>query len=459
MAHRDLTQTIPLVRDALLEEGADAPLSSVLGAMGISLLQVVEEPGPTRPMGPPNLADTAPSTGGRRALPSHLGRHEALGELGRGGMGVVLEARDPELRRVVAVKLVGNPRSITNAQLARFVAEAQITSQLQHPNIVPVHDIGYTGDGEIYFVMKKVEGRSLREILTGLRKGTLSDPKEWTLHRLLVIFVQICNAIAYAHDCGVLHRDLKPENIMLGPFGETLVMDWGVARVLGAPAESLVGDVIERITLSPTLDGVAVGTPGYMSPEQANGNLPALDPRSDVWSLGAILYELLTWQRAYKGTSLYAMLWAASNGPPDDPRRRTPERRIPDEIAEVCLRALRIDPADRYASAKDLADAVEAFLEGSRRRKAAAGYVSGARAAWQGHEALTVERRELSEREAELRHTIPPWATLERKAELLAARRRLAQLGPERAKATTPSGCGCTTPTDATRRRSRGRAR
>jgi len=433
VAHRDLTKTIPLVRRELAEHGADTSLSNVLDAMGISLPQVVEEPGPTRAMAP-NLADV-PAGEPREAMPARLGRLQALGELGRGGMGVVLEARDPELRRVVAVKLVGNPRSISNAQLARFVAEAQITSQLQHPNIVPVHDLGYTDEGEIYFVMKKVEGRSLRELLKGLRKGTLPDAKEWTRRRLLVVFVQICNAIAYAHECGVLHRDLKPENIMLGPFGETLVMDWGVARVIGDAPEMLSGDVIERITLSPTLDGVAVGTPGYMSPEQANGDLPALDARSDVWSLGGILYELLTWQRAYKGPSLYAVLWASSNGPPVDPRQRTPERRIPDEIAEVCLKALQTDPEDRYGSAKELADAVEAFMEGARRREAAAGYVSGAMAAWKHHEEITAERRSLSLREAELRHAVPPWASLQEKTELLAARKRLDTLGPARAKA------------------------
>ena len=453
MTSRDLTATLPLLRAQLMENGSDASLSSVLSAMGLTVPPVLEEepsslsnipsarleelpqPGPTRPYPAPRTPDTAAPAGPRVTMPSRLGRLEAGAELGRGGMGVVLEPRDPELRRVVAVKLVGNPRSISDAHLGRFVAEAQITSQLQHPNIIPVHDIGYTDDGEIYFVMKKVQGRSLREILRGLRKDALPDAAEWTLRRLLVVFVQICNAVAYAHDRGVLHRDLKPENVMLGPFGETLVMDWGVARVLRDDSEELVGDVIERITLQPTLAGVAVGTPGYMSPEQANGDLPAQDARSDVWSLGAILYEILTWNRAYTGTSLYQLLWAASEGPPIDPRLRAPERGIPDAIARICTRALQPAPADRFQSAGALADAVEAFMEGSRRRQAASGYVRQARAAWSVHEALTHQLAALTIEEAALSVTVPPWGTLDEKADLLRARRRLAELAPERAEA------------------------
>ena len=473
MAGRDLTKTLRLVRDKLLDEGEDASLASVLDAMGVSLPLVVEEPapvevpptwplpsiddsqdplserldpiepGPTRPMqgafpSPATPAEQATTAApqGRTTIPARLGRLETRGELGRGGMGVVLEARDPELRRVVAVKVIGNPRNVTSAHLSRFVAEAQITSQLSHPNIVPVHDLGYTDDGEIFFVMKKVEGRSLREVLYGLRKRTLDDAAEWTLRRLLVVFLQVCNAVAYAHDRGVLHRDLKPENIMLGPFGETLVMDWGVARVIGDTTEDPDGaDVVERITLAPTMAGVAVGTPGYMSPEQANGDLPALDARSDIWSLGAILYEILTWRRAYTGDSLYALLWASSHGLPEDPRLRAPGKQIPDEIADVCLVALQPDPDARYSTATELADAVETFLEGSRRRETAAGYLANARRAWVVHQALTSERERLTGTEHALASEIPPWASLEEKTDLLDVRQRLAALGPERAKA------------------------
>ncbi len=365
-----------------------------------------------------------------------LGRFQLLGELGRGGMGRVLEARDPELRRRVAVKVVIDPRGISAAQLARFVAEAQVTSQLEHPNIVPVHDIGVTPDGEVYFVMKKVAGRSLRQVLDALAEGDEATAAEWTRHRLLTAFVQVCNAVAYAHDRGVLHRDLKPDNLMLGRFGEVLVMDWGVARLLASPEEvddaSWEGADPDSLLDTGTEDGSLIGTPGHMSPEQARGELAGLDPRSDVWSLGSILYELLTGRRTYEGSSVYELMFAAMSGPPVDPRERAPDRRIPDEIAEVCMQALALDRDERHPGAGALGEAVEAFLEGSKRRQAAALHVAGAERAWERHGALTAERAELEARRERLERRLEPWRALEEKRALLDVRDRLVELRHDR---------------------------
>ena len=429
----DLTAAVPDTLILLGERGKTATVTAVLETLGVELAPTLSPSG---------------SLGARRGQDSDLvslGRFQLLGELGRGGMGRVLEARDPEIRRSVAVKVVIDPTKVTAAQLSRFVAEAQITGQLQHPNIVPVYDIGVTERGEVYFVMKRVEGRSLRQVLIALGDGDEATAEVWGRHRLLTAFIQVCHAVAYAHDRGVLHRDLKPDNVMLGPFGEVLLMDWGVARLMGDATETLdhedvedervehaSRDAIERLTMAKTMDGVAIGTPGFMSPEQVSGDLLHLDGRSDVWSLGAILYELLTLQSAYEAPSVYALMFAAAGGPPTDPRERAPSLNIPVEIAEVCLRAMSHEREDRFATASELADSVEAFLAGSKRREAALRHVAEAEAVWARYGAMAAERAELLAKEKALDEALDPWASLEEKAELLAVRQRIAGIDPDR---------------------------
>lgn len=370
-----------------------------------------------------------------RNLPTELpplGRFELGDELGRGGMGRVLEAKDPELRRRVAVKVLLDPESMDPNQLSRFVGEAQLTSQLEHPNIVPVHEMGVTEDGQIYFVMKKVTGRSLGEVLTAIAAGSET---EWSQRRLLSAFVQVGQAIAYAHDRGVLHRDLKPDNIMLGAFGEVLVMDWGLARVEGDEPEQLTTERIDRVAISRTLDGAVIGTPGYMSPEQAQGLLAHLDARSDVFALGAILYELLTLKRPYEGDDVLEVLLATLAGPPQDPHERAPDRDVPDELAAIALRAMARKPSERYQSASEIVRAVEAYLEGSKRRAEAAVRVGHAEARWTEYQRYHVEETNLRAREKQLVAEVKPWAPLDDpgKQELLAVRERLEEIGPERA--------------------------
>ena len=370
-------------------------------------------------------------------LPDRLGRFEVIGEIGRGGMGRVLQARDPELRRTVAVKVIIQPEDLSDGRLARFVAEAQITSQLEHPHIVPVHEMGRTETWQAFFVMKKVEGRSLRAVLDALRGHDPGTKAEWTRHRLLTAFVQICHAVGYAHDRGVVHRDLKPDNIMLGAFGEVLVMDWGVARLIGDEEEpqAVRPDSVDRVELEKTDDGSAIGTPGFMAPEQAWGHIGLLDGRSDVWSLGAILYELLTMRPAYIGPTAIAVILAAAGGLPQDPRERAPDQRIPKEIVQICLRALAPAQDDRYATAADLAVAVEAFLAGSRRQEEAAVHLKEARALWPEYVRLRQEGESLAEQERSLTAEVAAWTPLHdpRKQALWTLRRRLRAVAPGRA--------------------------
>lgn len=226
MATMSLTHAVTRIMGAVGEGGADTVVSPrrLLQELGVD---TIPTPG----------SDTLPEGQGDPADVEALGRFTVQGELGRGGMGRVLSCHDPELLRSVAVKTLLDPAEVDQHALARFIAEAQITAQLDHPNIVPVHELGVTKGGHLYFVMKRVEGGTLRDVLVGLAAGDPQTTAMWNRFRLLMAFVLVCNAVAYAHDRGVLHRDLKPENILLGPFGQIFVMDWGVARLMGAGPE------------------------------------------------------------------------------------------------------------------------------------------------------------------------------------------------------------------------------
>lgn len=229
------------------------------------------------------------------SLPVSAGPFAILDEVGHGGMGVVARAYDKSVGRHVAVKLIRHRDAFARAaSRARFLREARITGRLEHPGIVAVHQIGELDDGEPYFVMKLVEGQTLKAILQ--KRSWASDE----LQTFLRIFRQVCEAVGYAHTKGIIHRDLKPGNIMVGAFGEVQVMDWGLAKVLDAtnpdpapePSEPL--SLTGHGTLGETRSGQVIGTAAYMSPEQARSDLTHIDRRTDVFALGAILCEILT---------------------------------------------------------------------------------------------------------------------------------------------------------------------
>jgi len=349
-------------------------------------------------------------------------------------MGRVFEAYDPTLGRVVALKVLAGVRPSRGRWTDRFVAEARIAAQLEHPNIVPVYEMGATEDGDPFFVMRKVEGRSIAEVIAALGKGEPTG--EWTRHRLLSAFAAVCNAIAFAHGRGILHRDIKPGNVMLGAFGEVHLLDWGVARVLDEPSpkgeRGESGGAVMPGFSGLTRAGTVVGTPGYISPEQVAGEDAAMDGRADVFGLGTLLYEILTLKRAFTGNTSDA-LGKAIDGDVVDPRMRAPERRIPDEIAEICLRALEFRPADRQESAEALGRDVERFLDGSGRRERARAHLEEAIELWADYVAVDRKRARLAEVAARLEARIEPWRPLADKEELLAARAALAAVGPDRA--------------------------
>jgi serine/threonine protein kinase len=265
-------------------------------------------------------------------------RYTALDELGRGGMGTVYLARDAALGRQVAVKV---SNVVASAALeGRLRTEAQVLARLEHPGIVPIHDVGRLADGRLFYVMKLVQGKTLLEHL-----GDRSD-----LAERLRIFERICEALAFAHSQGFVHRDLKPANVMVGPFGEVLVLDWGVAKVLAGEAPTLAGSPATA-GAGETDAGTVIGTRGFMSPEQARGATDEITERADVYGLGAILFTLLA------GTAPPAEAGAA---------RRELDRlaNVSRRLRAVCARAMAADPADRYATAAALAADVARFRAG-----------------------------------------------------------------------------------------------
>ena len=295
------------------------------------------------------------------------GRYSARRVLGAGGMGEVRLCGDAWVGREVAMKVMRSGTGSQQGARARFLREARVQGQLEHPSVVPVYDIGRDEGGQEFFTMKRVKGDTLEEIISALRRGDPEGQAKYGRRKLLSAMSQVCNAVAYAHNRGVIHRDLKPANIMLGDFGEVYVLDWGIARIRGAAdidAEAAV--VADTEAVPETQVGSVVGTPGYMSPEQARGETNALTPASDVYALGAILFELLSLEALHRGKSLNAVIGSTLTQAPIAPSRWAPDRGIPPELDDICMRSTAIEPEDRFDSARALFDAIEAYLDGER---------------------------------------------------------------------------------------------
>ncbi len=308
--------------------------------------------------------------------PKHSDRYEISRQLAKGGMGEVYLALDHQLQRHVALKVM-TPDVAANKDLAnRFTQEALVLGKLDHPHIVPIHDLGTDVQGRNYYAMKFVRGTTLKEVLHALRQGQASVVERYPLSRLLDVYSKVCDAIAYAHSKGIIHRDLKPANIMISEFGEVMVMDWGISKILSQP-ESVILPMESSHSQEGTRYGTIMGTPSFMPPEQAAGKLEAINERTDIYSLGAILYNILALRPPITGSSTDAQvierIQSGQIPPPvafnNDLNNATvllhcPDHQIPEALSAVAMQALSKEQSDRYPDVHSLQRDIAAFTAG-----------------------------------------------------------------------------------------------
>jgi serine/threonine protein kinase len=302
------------------------------------------------------------------------GKYKFMRSIGFGGMKAVLQVGDKDTTRKVAMAIIPDFDERPKGDINRFIREARITARLEHPNIVPIHDIGTDLNGSPYFTMKYLRGHSLAVAFKNLNSGDPEALAKYTLPRLLRTFVKVANGMAFAHSKEIIHLDLKPENIHLGEFGEVLILDWGLAKFIGKEEDfedvANVPDefktVSEETQSMMTLDGVAKGTPGYMAPEQAAGKNKEKDERTDIYALGCILYAILTFENPLGNRrDIRNMLHDTVIGNIESPSQlKNPKRSIPPRLERICLKAMDVLPDARYQSVYELRTDIFSFMGG-----------------------------------------------------------------------------------------------
>lgn len=350
-----------------------------IGAATVELRRIKAVPEPDV-----SLAPTTETV--RRVLPTeflHEKKYDIGGVVAQGGMGAILNAKEATTERTVAMKVMLHAPSPED--MVRFISEAKLTAQLEHPNVVPVHELSVDENENVFYTMKFVRGITLRKVLELLAEGAAPTVRKYPLGTLITVFQKVCDAVAFAHSKQVIHRDLKPENIMIGDYGEVLVMDWGLAKVLdqaegiqnAAPPDGIVRGVNDPAA-SATMAGTVMGTPQYMSPEQARGEVDKLDARTDIYALGAILYHILVLHPPIAGDDAWEVVNRVAAGkidplPASQRFPHLPGGRVPDSLAAVVRQAMAFDPAARYVSVPELQKDIEAYQGGFATRAENAG--------------------------------------------------------------------------------------
>lgn len=273
-----------------------------------------------------------------------------------GGKARLVSCQDTNLGRRVLLKLLRPEFADDQIELKRLIREARITAQLQHPATVPLYEIGQTEEGEWFFAMKNIEGKTLFEIIVGLANRDPEIENRFDLNRLLSVLTQIGDTLAYAHMRGVIHRDVKPENIIVGMFGEVTLIDWGVAKVWGMGNDHAENSMDSR-----------GGTPLYMSPEQVSGN-QLIDERTDIYSLGVVMYEMLAQHEPFRGSNLEETFDNILKKDPLPPRQVAPHRFIPVALEQICLKAMARDANQRYQSMQEMVNEIQGFINESLMR-------------------------------------------------------------------------------------------
>ncbi len=358
----------------------------------------------------PGVRETLSAAEVGRPVLRHLAgaRYHVREMLGRGGVGEVVAALDREVRRTVALKTLRHTTAHDPVLVNRFVEEARLTGQLEHPNIVPIYDLGAAPDGQPFYTMRVVKKTSLRDVLDHPETRT-----QWPLARLLDVFIHVSRALAYAHSHRVLHRDVKPENILLGDFGVVYLADWGLATVFGASEITLH----EKGSMPPPATTGSGGTPGYMAPEVLRGEWVTVDLRADLFALGVILYEILTGKRPFEADSLAALMVATCEKTPTLPREISPS--CPLLLEDLCMELLQRDKAARPSSADEVVRRVEEFQEGAkekeRRLEEARALCRKASEPTKRFRQLETERQRLRTQARQILRGVKGWEPIDRK--------------------------------------------
>lgn len=302
-----------------------------------------------------------------------IGKYESdkylfLEKIFSGGMGAIFKVQDQELRRPVAMKVIKPSLKNDEDIIRHFVTEARITGLLEHPNIIPVHEIGLHPKTGLYFTMKLARGEPLIHILDAIKQKKTDYVEKYHMFHLLQIFRKVCDALSFAHSFNIIHRDIKPHNIMVGEYGEVLLMDWGLAQFIGdqkGGAQKLSDDMInDLMDYSIGTETTIKGTPTYMAPEQVKGDPVYLDERTDIFLLGATLYHICTLEPPYQGDNIYEILYKAENRDLIPPEKRNPYIKVPREISNIIMKSMAFNKDDRYQTVRELSEDIDDLMAG-----------------------------------------------------------------------------------------------
>jgi serine/threonine-protein kinase len=446
-------ETDPAAQRALSKEGEGPPFAPTVrrsappppksqgdGEPGSGAITSTSDPPPAPSTGFEIAVERIPGGVTPSGMPAE-DRYRLEGEIARGGMGRILRARDVEIGREVAIKALIRGANAAPNEMRRFWMEVQATGQLEHPAIIPIHDIGRLPSGELFYVMKLLSGRTLADVILALKEGDAATRNEFSRARLLTIFQQIAYAVAFAHARGVIHRDIKPANIMIGRYGEATLLDWGLAKLLRADRPDGDSDPSEPqvnfhawLSGTGTQAGMITGTPQYMSPEATLGTPDVVGEKSDVYGLGAVLYEILTYEQAHPDLGFVSTIMRVREARFASPRQRAPDKNISPELEELCLAAMAHDPT-RRPTAKDLADDIGRILEGTRekerRQREARARVAEGEQATERWKTLRASLIAIEGEAKRLAHDVPPWADVAKKQPLWALEDRASALKVE----------------------------
>ncbi|MEQ8162464.1 MAG: serine/threonine-protein kinase, partial [Smithellaceae bacterium] len=306
----------------------------------------------------------------QRAVPrgKNTPKYKFQGKLISGGMGAILEVIDQDFYRPTAMKVIKPSFKNDERALVDFIREAKITAMLEHPNIIPVHELGLSEETGLFFTMKLMQGEPLNSILNEIKKGNAVYQEKYNKYSLMNIFRKICDAVDFAHAKNIIHRDIKPHNVIVGRHGEVLLMDWGLALYIGDPEKeenpSQKAALQHILELTDKGKNIIQGSPAYMAPEQAGGDGTQLDKKTDIFLLAATFYHILTLGAPYTGENLKDVLQKARQRNLIHPQKRSPERHIPDELCRIVMKASALKKEDRYASVQELIQDLDGVIAG-----------------------------------------------------------------------------------------------